>query len=155
METFIDSVNIATRLNKGAQLKPIDELEGRELDAAVAKEVMRWDHSIAANFPWQMIPPGPRKYVDMTDVKQLSGPLVTEPIAEIRAVPHYSTDIAAAWTVVEKMAEDGLWLTLQSMWSGQTFTAVFRRGKDFAGESGIWCPAPEAICRAALAAVRA
>lgn len=57
---------------------------GRALDAEVA-EFMGWERSVVSNFPWQLIPPG-------------------EDWCVVRLVPHYSTDPAAAWLVVEYVA---------------------------------------------------
>ena len=57
---------------------------GRALDALVATKVMGWEPSIVGNYPWQQIPPGDDRFI-------------------VRLVPHYSTDIAAAWTVVDAM----------------------------------------------------
>jgi len=117
----------------------VSELTGRELDAAVAEKVMRCS-----------VRKGPSggllcgcghtcdyPHAEATRDGQLYGDLA-----------YYSTDIAAAWQVVEKLAQDGFWLALHSDWSGRMFTAVFRGGKDFAGEGN--GSAPEAICRAAL-----
>jgi hypothetical protein len=56
---------------------------GRELDALIAERVMGWRQTLFSNFPDQLEPPD-------------------EP-GKARSVPHYSTDIAAAWLVVEKM----------------------------------------------------
>jgi len=63
-----------------------DEMEaGRDLDALIATKVMGWQ-SAYGFFRWEQTPP--------------SG-------GEPRAVPRYSTDIAAAWQVVEKMRAVG------------------------------------------------
>ena len=63
-------------------------------------------------------------------------------------IPHYSTDIAAAWQVIERMAADG-WIC-----------DVFNRGDDWVCEMSRHdvmvtdeAGAPLAICRAALLAV--
>lgn len=76
-------------------MKPIESMTDRELDAAVAEKVMghtiRWtNHEVPMPFlgPWRTTHmPGecPRWVADMC--------------------PFYSTDIAAAWEVVEKMRE--------------------------------------------------
>lgn len=72
---------------------------GRELDALVAEKVMGWTmfsyqmlgSGGAGEFRW--IPPGRRDHV-----------------SNIAPVPRYSTDIAAAWEVVEKVTENlGHW----------------------------------------------
>jgi hypothetical protein len=65
-------------------MSPAEMPAGRELDALVAGKVMGWESAVVANYPWQMIPPGEDRYI-------------------VRLVPHYSTDITAAWLVVERM----------------------------------------------------
>lgn len=74
----------------------------------------------------------------------------------------YSTDIAAAWMIVEKLG-----LSLVRMTNGNWWAGRFREGTYFSSdvelgvvdgnlEDGAEAPtAPEAICRAALAAVAA
>ena len=69
------------------------------------------------------------------------------------AVPAYSTEIAAAWQVVEKMMERGWYLFLDTAgFDGEEWRAQFRDPESrFArGEAAT---APLAICRAALAAL--
>ena len=112
---------------------------GRELDALVAERVMGWTRVVRARETlWQSPKAG------------------TWPIVASR-LPHYSTDIAAAWQVVERMRADG--------WVCEVF------GSDTANAEGysvtLWRPdtsgssvtqnatAPLAICRAALAAIDA
>lgn len=94
-------------------------LEGRELDEAVARDVL--------GLTWSPV----------------AGP-----------VP-YSRDIDAAWQVVERMLTLGWHLNLMSLhrdgslWSAE-FEAAAETTRHIYGES-----APLAICRAALAALRA
>jgi hypothetical protein len=69
-------------------------------------------------------------------------------------LPHYSTDIAAAWTVAEKLMESHFMLSLavshESGWGCIVWGPQGARNEiDFAGT------APLAICCAALAAVGA
>lgn len=153
----------------------------RALDAEVAKEVMGWELTgeVEAHFlegEWTVFGPPrgdeepelsylrycvcastdeyyakhpERERGNAWDRKSVGGHYT----ACVTVLPRFSTDIAAAWTVVEKMAERGMWLFLTADYTGVQFTAVFRRGseKEFCGMSG-WCKqAPEAICRAALA----
>lgn len=62
-------------------------------------------------------------------------------------VPSYSTDIADAWLVVEKMRERGF--VISATPNQQSWCATF-------GADSVWGEtAPLAICRAALAAVEA
>jgi hypothetical protein len=105
---------------------------GRELDALIAEKVMGY------------VPPRPGTVgYDMKDLPR-------------NRVPHYSTDIAAAWQVVEKLnllskMKDGClyfdpslnkWVI--SEWSG---------GREFAEGSVEADTAPHAICLAALKAI--
>lgn len=129
-------------------LTPVDELEGRELDAAVAVEVFG-DH-----------PPD-----EPPTKEQKSGPYIAHSGDHWMAAHHvykgpywsyngpdYSTDIAAAWEVVEEV------------WVDARFNLEWHRGTWVAGEydhhEGVFVyeaeadTAPLAICRAALKAVR-
>ena len=110
----------------------IMRLEGRELDAAVHECVfgrrVKWaTPSAAFNFPF-------------------------DPDTRMR-IPHYSTDIAAAWQVVERMRERGLYFEL-GVASKAPYAKAWLWNKD-----NYWQAegrtAPEAICRAALWAARA
>jgi hypothetical protein len=104
--------------------------EGRALDARIAVELMGWrrrdgQHAHAGT------PPG-------------------EPDEVTRPVPHYSTDIAAAWSVMEVMQKRGLYPRVLAIMSGRWCCEVAgivggARGVDAAS-------APLAICRAALLA---
>ena len=62
--------------------------------------------------------------------------------------PHYSNDIAAAWTVVEKLFADGVADTVHVWKDG----AIFLNDREPVSQHGEG-PAPLAICRAALRAV--
>lgn len=64
--------------------------------------------------------------------------------------PHYSTDIAAAWQVVERMKPLGIWLVdLQDYYKA----AFLNSDDDVVGGEVSAETAPLAICRAALKAV--
>jgi hypothetical protein len=63
-------------------------MTNREIDALVAENVMGWILIPREKLGWG-IPPGRPHLVD-----------------EVKEIPHYSTDIAAAWEVVEKMTEN-------------------------------------------------
>lgn len=111
-------------------------VEGRELDAAVAEHVMGWRDIKVRMFPGALCtlggnPPG-KSWPDM--------------------VPDYSTDIAAAWRVVERLpwpvaltnVVDGEWeCTVLCYDGGETHDN---------DETATARTAPEAICRAALLA---
>lgn len=60
---------------------------GREMDALIAEKVIGWT----------------RKYVSEHDTQVWDSP--NESVYLENAIPHYSTDISAAWEVVEKMLE--------------------------------------------------
>jgi hypothetical protein len=102
---------------------------GRELDALIAQKVMGQNYFINSfGFPEQ-------------------GPLVS------KEPPHYSTDIAAAWEIVQEMekkhTEPGKWVGLSITAEDRgCWRATFWRKWSF-GSS-----APHAICLAALEAVR-
>ena len=111
---------------------------GRVLDSIVAMQVMGWKQSPAGNYPWQLAPPE------------------AESMAPVKLCPNYSTDIAAAWEVVEKVLEDdSLGLSIYD-----TQLSFHRRDwiVHFIREKGMWAGSeaetlPLAICRAALLAV--
>jgi hypothetical protein len=111
---------------------------GRELDALVAEKVMGLNpklFNVLASY-YEVATEGPR-------------------------LPAYSTDIAAAWLVVEKMHQHPKWVLQlaapQQDYVNEKWRAIFARkhwetigpyGWDAFGES-----APHAICLAALKAV--
>jgi hypothetical protein len=106
-----------------------------ELNAAVAEHVMGWSHEDAERGYW------------------LSQGCISDPLA--RALPEYSADIAAAWQVVEKLLP--LLGHIYPACDPETgkllhWCAVVEDGPR---RRGYTAPtAPEAICRAALAAVQ-
>lgn len=107
----------------------IDELRGRELDAAVA-EAMGETTARGPDGRWT----------------------ITGGHGDARALPRYSTDIAAAWTVVERCtALDGFgYREARGLPVATWFMAHFE-------SSHLWASsgpeAAEAICRMALRAV--
>ena len=70
---------------------------GRELDALVAEKVMGWHHIEKEGYHWMQgrLPGQPANFV----------PTPVRP---------YSTDIAAAWVVLEKLVEDGCQVQLSA-----------------------------------------
>lgn len=131
---------------------PVEELSGRELDAAVHIEVMGWD-------------------AGDVDVEGMYGTTFNHDVdgRSFQVVPPYSTDIAAAWEVVERLASDGLYISLCDNRHGcyrlngdsvsGFWVEIVRHdaADDYPTEHvrGLQAPtAPEAICRAALKAVR-
>jgi hypothetical protein len=115
---------------------------GREMDALIAEKVM-----IAR---WVPIPPGCEALYGPEGIAfavRYTGDV--EVIPEPRC-PHYSTDIADAWLVVEEMHAKGRGVTLNWGWDGfvasfDDFTQTSSASVD-PREGGM----PLAICRAAL-----
>jgi hypothetical protein len=109
---------------------------GRELDALVAEKVMGW--------------------------RDVSDGYGTPPEATlweaIHIIPHYSTDIAAAWQVVERMRDQGwtshytdLSLDSREPWHSWHFTGTTPpNGPTLSAQAST---VPHAICLAALRAV--
>ena len=130
----------------------------REIDTRVAVEVMgaRWEDRTPKGRKKELLMIGGRgaAYDDGTEIHYY-GTVGRE------TLPHYSTSIADAWLVVEKMRGLGWWLRLSSpfqdgsLWNAG-FTPAGTTGwngtpdHNFASDT-----APEAICLAALEAVRA
>lgn len=112
---------------------------GRELDAAVAERVMGWTRT--------------------HETHRLHGRTYLRGAApatgRLQAVPAYSTDIAAAWLVVEKLREHGWFPSVQAQeecgqLGGRWLCEVDPR---FSFIDGDGSTAPLAVCRAALAAM--
>ena len=118
---------------------------GRELDALVAEKVMGQKVKSAAELGGLYSVEGDF-FVNPPDR--------SEPVyAHTLPLPHYSTDIAAAWEVVEKLRVEGLRLRLVEYTDG--FYAAFGA---MAIDTAPWQAsqvetAPLAICLAALKAV--
>ncbi|GAB7057397.1 hypothetical protein JCM16163A_41460 [Paenibacillus sp. YK5] len=107
---------------------------GRELDVLVAEKVMRGTaHTYVFNN------------------KTINGMMVPiENGTRISRIPHYSTDISAAWEVVEKMKRNDWVFVINSI--SEEWTALFYL--DRIHEHEVTCnSAPEAICKAALLAI--
>jgi len=104
---------------------------GREMDALIAKEVMGW----------VLNPPNVRGHGWLIHDHKMIG---------INSLPYFSTDIAAAWEVVEK-EEHGF-----SLWVSGVRSAPLCKAEIIIGDNRYGCyanTAPLAICRAALLAV--
>ena len=113
---------------------------GRELDALVAERVMGWtgiERHIRGGIA---MPPWPSGLDPVTSA--------------YRTIPRYSTSIADAWLVVERMREKGYSLTLMAPFGDFGAVAAFvpRTGQRFDGDGDT--PAV-AISRAALSAMEA
>jgi hypothetical protein len=126
---------------------------GRELDALVAEKVMGWPTvTIINGCPFTPYNPD-------TGIPYRSG-------LGVAALPFYSTDIAAAWDVVELMREQSYTLELYSPdalvndemgiyarggWRA-TFLSWKHIGRLPSGDAEACATAPLAVCLAALAA---
>lgn len=73
-------------------------------------------------------------------------------VAPWENTPHYSTDIAAAWLVVEAMAGRDMQLSLD-MFGGDPWWAEFADRQYVKGAQATATTAPHAICLAALKAM--
>ena len=126
------------------------KLKGRDLDVAVAERIMGWRWLNLPDIRRPCFkPPGEiaqflPKFVERNTVTCSDSPP--------DRLPHYSTDIAAAWQVVEAMRpEHGFWIDGDDGYAvefqhGMPRMADYRHGRASAPT------APEAICKAALLA---
>lgn len=112
------------------------KLVGRALDAVVAERVMGWRIDDPEEDAW------------VKDANTLSGRTFGAHVSEWSP----STDIAAAMEVVEKMRADG-WSFASTLYEGQLPYASFCKGTAKSSRNAQATTLPEAICRAALAAV--
>lgn len=137
-------------------MKKIEELSGRELDAAVAHEVMGFVWWKSGNL---FDTSRPRHYLSRTwyarGDEQVSDPGELY-IDWNREIPLYSSTWAAARDVVEKV--DEYWdITNGFPAPGAGWEVMLRPGsvkRPFEPVSGTGVTLPEAICRAALAWAR-
>lgn len=113
----------------------MDEL--RELDVRVA-EALGWKHYHSTRLPWLMVPPECESDLASDD-----------PALVIAEIPDYSTDISAAWGLVERIngyietREYSYGYSEVDWYSSDADEHYFGRG----------AKTPEAICRAFLAAM--
>lgn len=119
---------------------------GKEMDAAVAEKVMGW-HLVKAPF-------GPRGWSEWQD---MNGTAFRSGTSQSGAGFHPSTEITAAWQVVEWMRQSG-WFGLvgHREWGGYDGEMYAEFSKPDGPEPTYWAranTAPLAVCRAALAAV--
>jgi hypothetical protein len=120
---------------------------GRELDALVAEQVMGWKRETYSFNNWRD---------GKVESMELSGLMGPDGLREVDQFPFYSTDIAAAWEVVEKLEEENiarLELTRlgwdwQKTWRVSFFTTAVSEGAIVEGDI-----VPLTICRAALLAL--
>jgi hypothetical protein len=123
---------VKSRQKTGTKYVPIEGKEGimsRKMDALIAEHVMGWQF-----------------YRDIT------GTYTTNPnTGNLETVPHYSTDIAAAMEVVEKIRAEGF-VNIEAGYSAFDVTMKdFSKGvDDIKVVWGIQPKLPMAICLAAL-----
>ena len=111
----------------------IDELKpGRELDALVAEKVMGWKREEY----WTAIGKG-----ETTWHTGLMGP---DGLREVNNYPDYSTDIAAAWDIIDKAD----WWSIESEYSSGVLAVIALNGGFSWAAKGE--TAQHAICLAAL-----
>jgi hypothetical protein len=139
-------------------VKPWSEMSPRERDVLVAEKVIGWKmctfshsrpkHRSSKDFPGTIInnwdSKGPHNWLESPDGQSKVYLCGCEDVGE--EIPHYSTDIAAAWEVVEKLchySERSFLIQKTGAW-----LVRFQEGVFMPGET-----APEAICLAALKAV--
>ena len=119
---------------------------GRRLDAWIAEQVMGWKQVVVRQEN-PGVPDLPFQYGPHTQGQR---PSEDHPYS---VVPHYSTDIAAAWEIVEKLRHDRFpFVSVGIDWYGKTWEARFgvnQHGNSLGYAQGCET-APLAICRAAL-----
>lgn len=110
----------------------------RELDALVAEKVM-------GIWPWLLH--------DEYEPKAMTCPETGIQTSPVRAFDRYSTDISAAWQVVERMQVDGSWYSISGPADGfPRYHAEILNGWKSLAEAEAET-APRAICLAALRAL--
>jgi hypothetical protein len=128
---------------------------GRQLDALVAERVFGYAGvRLAPDHPWTCLRnPTAREVADYAQngIRH-----------DVLGVDHYSTDIAAAWQVVNALRQRRLYLQMNdtmSRWRARFFTVASTRFWDRESADGAMYEfaetLPHAICLAALAAVEA
>jgi hypothetical protein len=139
---------------------------GRALDALIAEKVMGWRWRRGAHYDVSSVPASQQQHLlapGESVGEQPSGEFTSIvegdwPPADGRIIwnhmPEYSTDIAAAWLVVERMRADGWWPEVKYLvdWdnAAKWYAACHRPPHQWSATAAT---APLAICRAALAAL--
>lgn len=138
------------------------ELDARALDAEVAEKVMGWAFAKSKHGHWRVYVPGEDRMREegygWAQFSEVDCGALNREWWEETEVPEFSTSIADAWKVVEKMRERGVYIDVEctesmylsrAWWAGETYYDIWRQEIQ-AAEA-----APEAICRVALAALEA
>ena len=133
---------------------------GRELDALVAERVMGWHREVDATYDYDhvqhgnevLLPPGETLY-SLREMLPRKGII---PFAYFVS-ERYSTEVAAAWRVVQRMRLLGYRATVQTWVNSADVIVLFYKPEDTYNPDrhvGVTDDtAPLAICRAALAAL--
>lgn len=130
------------------------EPAGVKFDAWIAEHIMGWNIRKRLNthcvYEWVITPPKNSSYapwygiVDLYD--QHTGEKQTREWWEVYPPPKYTDDIALAWTVLEKMRNNGMWALIDmAKFGGSTRVALCSH----LAEAN---DAPLAICRASAIA---
>jgi len=133
------------------------EPSGRELECEVAKRVFgfRWFHCAGANGVERdqfMSPETAETWRRLNwTLAEVDGPQ-DDQFNDDTAAPKYSKSIEAAMQVVEKMREQG-WSFACTWYEGKLPYASFCKGTAKSSRNAEANSLPEAICRAALAAI--
>lgn len=117
---------------------------GREMDAMVAERVMGWK----LNMGGRVVRPDGSSFKGPVEDRWLD----PNPHYQQYSLAPYSTDIAAAWKVVEKMLELDFHCVLGAR-SRSAYACYFTKDPHAKTETDYTSSAPLAICRAALKAV--
>lgn len=131
---------------------------GRELDALVAEKVIGWKWAtfcrvalLLSPFDFEREVPG-KPWMGWTEGAENSVQRdIEERLEGFQSIPHYSTDIAAAWEVVEKMRRDGYGVHVGGRPDAWEISIINAGGLEFSLDDQP--TAPLSICLAALQAV--
>lgn len=118
---------------------------GRDMDALIAKNVFAWLPLPPLNYPNRMWAPRTTRCWRAPNEHHA------------RALPRFSTEIGAAWSVVERLARKGFDVDTRSYGTRGCAAVVTPLETSIGGGSDSWTgqadDMPLAICRAALQAV--
>ena len=120
----------------------VESVAGRELDARIAREVMGWWSVRVEEGAWAGT--DNRWHADWVGTRD----------GERTVLPTYSTDIAVAWEVVEKMEEGRFTFSIDNV--DGSWQARFHGERGGISRTLAYAQAPTApyaICRAAIAAL--
>jgi hypothetical protein len=151
-------------VEEGTIVKPVEDVDsmqaGRELDEVIALDVMGWEHRTESWYDGEGVEGS--RFIGPNGEERTAFGHYNYDLEELD-LPRYSTDIAAAWEVVERMNNKGWFSDLsirQSDSIGERYMCAFASSAQYEP----WNPAsmagytwagtmPLAICKAALRAV--